>query len=239
MALYADSAYPVRKDLEAVHEKQLAQFGAAGAWGSGAQRLAVAGEARRAGIDAGIYEAPDHPSTPSETDLPDVAKKVIHMLAVSPKDFLEDSYDEALEGGLSDAEFVEMVGVVARITAIDVFSRGIGVPLRLLPTAQPGGPSRERPAAAVQEQAFPPTIPNPPDGGPEAEELYGGQPKPYIVRGLSLVPSELRMHLEQEEVQYLPMKHILEPQYQHHDGLTRSQAEIVAGRVSALNECFY
>ena len=48
-----------------------------------------------------------------------------------------------------------------------------------------------------------------------------------------------RMHLEQEEAQYLPMKHILEPQYQHHDGLTRSQAEIVAGRISALNECFY
>ena len=104
------------------------------------------------------------------------------------------------------------------------------------PTPRPGLPSRERPQAAVQEQAFPPTIPNPPDGGREAEELYGKQPKPYIVRGLSLVPDELRMHVEQEQVQYLPMGKILQPHYQHHDGLSRAQAEIVAGRVSALNE---
>lgn len=239
MALYADSAYPVREDLEAVHEKQLAQFGAAGAWGSGSQRLAVVREARDAGIDAGIYEAPDDLTPPGENDLPDAAKKVIQKLTVAPKDFLEDSYDEALAGGLSDTEFVEMVGIVARITAIDVFSRGIGVPLRRLPDAQRGKPNRRRPQAAIQEQAFPPTIPNPPDGGPEAEELYGKQPKSYIVRGLSLVPDELRMHLEQEQVQYLPMGKILQPDYQHHDGLTRAQAEIVAGRVSALNECFF
>jgi len=239
MTLYADSAYPVREDLDAVHEKQLAQFSEAGTWGSGAQRVAVAAEARKAGIEAGIYEAPDDPGAPIEVDLPDVAKKAIHELAVSPKDFLQDSYDEAIAGGLSDAEFVEMVGVVARITAIDVFSRGIGVPLRPLPAPHAGEPSRERPKAAIQEQAFPPTIPNPPEGGPEADELYGGHPKPYIVRGLSLVPSELRLHVEQEQVQYLPLGKILEPQYQHHEGLTRAQAEIVAGRVSALNECFF
>ncbi len=239
MALYADSAYPIREDIDAVHEKQLTQFGEAGSWGTGAQRVAVAAEARKAGIEAGIYEAPDDAGTPVQVDLPDVAKKAIHELAVSPKDFLQDSYDEAIAGGLSDAEFVEMVGIVARITAIDVFSRGIGVPLRLLPAPQAGEPSQERPKAAVQEQAFPPTIPNPPDGGPEADELYGGHPKPYIVRGLSLVPDELLMHLEQEQVQYLPLGKILEPQYQHHEGLTRSQAEIVAGRVSALNECFF
>ncbi len=56
---------------------------------------------------------------------------------------------------------------------------------------------------------------------------------------LSLVPAELRMHLELEEVQYLPLDRILEYDYQHHEGLSRSQVEIVAGRVSALNDCFF
>jgi hypothetical protein len=28
-------------------------------------------------------------------------------------------------------------------------------------------------------------------------------------------------------------------EFNHHDGLTRPQAEVVAGRVSALNDCFY
>ena len=239
MALYADSAYPVRKDIQRVHQDQLSQFGEAGEWGSGAQRLAVASEARKAGIEAGIYEKPDDPGAPVEFELPKVAKEVVHQLAVSPKDFLQVNYDKAIAGGLSDTEFVEMVGIISRMTAIDVFSRGIGVPLRPLPPAKLGEPSRQRPKAAIKEQAFPPTIPNPPEGGPEADELYGGHPKPYIVRGLSLVPSELQMHLEQEQVQYLPMGKILEPQYQHHEGLTRSQAEIVAGRISALNECFF
>ena len=44
---------------------------------------------------------------------------------------------------------------------------------------------------------------------------------------------------ELEEVQYLPLRHILKPNYQHHEGLTRSQVEIVAGRISAINECFF
>lgn len=239
MAFYADSAYPVREDLDSVQGAQITQMGAPGTWGSGAQRLAIAAESRQAGIDAGLLEAPADGGAKPTVKLPEVARKVVQKLAVSPKDVLRNTYDEAIEGGLSDTEYVEIVGIVSRMTDMDIYARGIGVPLRPLPEAQPGEPTRERPAAAVQELAFPPTIPNPPEGGAEADELYGGHPKPYIVRGMSLVPAELRMHVGLEEVQYLPLKHILEPQYKHHDGLTRSQVEIVAGRVSALNECFF
>ena len=84
-----------------------------------------------------------------------------------------------------------------------------------------------------------PTVPNPPEGGAAAEDLYGGQPKPYIFRGMSLVPDELRAHLALERVQYLPLEKILEYDFAHHEGLSRAQAELVAGRVSALNDCFY
>jgi hypothetical protein len=128
---------------------------------------------------------------------------------------------------------------VARITNFDIFARGIGVALRPLPAAQPGEPSRNRPAAAVVELAWVPTIPNGPDGGELAAELYGGKPKPYILRGLSLVPDELRAHIELEGIQYTKLDSIFEFDYQHHEGLTRPQVEVVAGRVSALNECFY
>ena len=91
----------------------------------------------------------------------------------------------------------------------------------------------------MPEQAWPPTVPNSPDGGELAEELYGGHWKSYIVRGLSLVPDELRAHMELQEIQYAPSGHIREADYQHHEGLTRAQVEVVAGRVSALNECFF
>ena len=164
---------------------------------------------------------------------------LIAVLAVSPKDVDQASYEQALRDGLSDAEYVEIVGLVARITDIDVFARGIGVDLPPLPAVQPGEPTRERPAIAVTELAWVPTIPNPPDGGELADKLYGGHPKPYIIRAMSLVPDELRVHLEMEQVQYLPLERIIDYEYQHHEGLTRPQVEIVAGRVSALNECFY
>ena len=44
MTLYADSQYPVREDLDAVHAKQLDQLADPGTWGTGAQRLAIARE---------------------------------------------------------------------------------------------------------------------------------------------------------------------------------------------------
>lgn len=214
MSLYSDSAYPVTDEMDNIHEAQLNRMFAPGTWGTGAQRLAVATAAREAAYEAGILEEPDDPGASPTMALPEVAKKFIAKLAVSPKDVLLDTYQEANDGGLSDEEYVEIVGVVSRMVNLDVFARGLGIPLRPLPEPQPGEPSRERPEAAIRELAFVPTIPNPPEGGPAADELYDGHPKPYIVRGMSLVPQVVRDHLELEEVGYLPLKHILEPQYQ-------------------------
>ena len=111
--------------------------------------------------------------------------------------------------------------------------------LRPLPEPGSGSPTRQRPGTAVQELAFVPTIPNGAAGGELGRELYGGVPKPYIIRSLSLVPDEMRRHLEMEQVYYLPLKRIIDYDYQHHEGLSRVQVEVVAGRISAINECFY
>ena len=62
---------------------------------------------------------------------------------------------------------------------------------------------------------------------------------PFIIRALSLVPAETHAHVELEQVQYLPLDRFGDYEYQHHEGLTRPQVEVVAGRVSAINECFY
>ena len=239
MTLYADSKYPVRADLDAIHAKQLDQLVAPGTWGSGAQRLAIAEETRQACYDAGIQEKPAGQERQSDVKLPEAARKVVQKLAVSPKDFLEDSYDEAKKGGLSDEEYVEIVGIVSRLTGMDVFARGIGVDLRPVPSPIEGEPSRERPSDAKQEMAWVPTLPVFPEGGALAAELYGEKHASYIIRGLSLIPDETRMHLELENIQYLPLQHIMVKDYQHHEGFTRAQSEVVAGRVSALNECFF
>lgn len=239
MSFYSDSIFPVRQDLADLHQEQLAQLAEPGAWGKGAQRVAVAQETRNAGYAAGIYEKPDNENVDASVELPAATRKFIHHLALSPKDFQEDSYDEARASGLSDEQYVEMVGIISRVCDMDVFARGIGVPLRPLPTPKEGKPSRERPEMAIKEHAWVATVPNPPAGGEFAKELYRGHPMPYIVRALSLVPDELRRHVALEEVHYLPLAKITDPKYEHHEGFTRPQVEVVAGRVSAINECFF
>jgi hypothetical protein len=239
MTLYADSDYPVRADIDAVHAVQLDRMAAPGTWGSGAQRRAVALAARRAGIDAGLLEASGVDDDAPGAGLPETVRRVVEPLAVSPGELDRDFYEQALADGLSDAEYVEIVGVVARMTDLDVFARGIDVPLRPLPAARPGAPTRQRSDGAKVELAWVPTVPNAPEGGELALSLYGDKPKPYIVRALSLVPDELRNHLELEQAQYTRLDRVLDFGYRHYEALTRPQVEIVAGRISALNACFF
>lgn len=239
MSLFADAEYPVSDAIASVHEGQLNGIVSAGTWGNGAQRRAVAVEARSACYEKGLLEPPTGDPEMPDAELPASTRGIIGTLATSVQDLNQDFCDEAIGGGLSDAEYVEIVGIVSRLVDMDVFARGIGVPPRALPPARPGEPSRERPATAVPELAWVPTIPNGPGGGEIGEALYHGMPMPYIVRALSLVPDELRAHVELEEAHYTRLNKIMDYDYQHHDGLTRPQAEIVAGRVSALNDCFY
>lgn len=238
MSFYSDSNIPVRADLADAHAAQFERFARAGAWGSAAQRLAVISEARQAGIEAGMLEAPDDGGAVSDVKLPEDVRAIIRCLATSPKDFDMGTYQQARDAGLSDPEFAELVAIISFVVNMDVYARGIGVALRRFAEPQPGDPSRDFPVEAVLEQAFVPTIPNPPKGGAIAKELYGPF-KPYIMRALSIVPDEFRAHLELEQAQYIQLPRIMDFEYNHHEGLTRPQVEVVAGRVSAINDCFY
>jgi hypothetical protein len=238
MSFYNDSEIPVREALAEAHAAQFERFGQAGTWGTAAQRLAVISQARQAGIEAGMLEMPKDGGAVSDVELPEDVRAIIHCLAVSPKDFDMDTYQQARRAGLSDPEFAEMVAIVSFIVNLDVYARGIGVPLRPFVKPQSDNPTRELPVEAVLERAFVPTIPNPPEGGAIAKELYGSF-KPYIMRALSIVPDEFRAHLELEQAQYILLPRIMDFDYNHHEGLTRPQVEVVAGRVSAINDCFY
>ena len=238
MSFYADSKYPVREDVAELHAEQFNRLGAPGTWGTAAQRIAIVNEARKAGYEAGVVEKPDNAGAEPDVPLPEVVKRVVHRMALAPKDMNQNFYNDAISDGLADVEYVEILGLLARFTCFDVFARGIGVPLRPMPEPQSGEPSQERPAEAVQEKAWVPTIPAGPDGGEFGLALFGPW-QPYIMRGISLVPDEYRQHHALEEVQYMPSKNFMEFDYQHHEGLSRPQAEIVASRVSVLNECFY
>ena len=72
--------------------------------------------------------------------------------------------------------------------------------------------------------------------GPEAD-LYSGGFVPNIMRALSLVPDEARALRRTAGAHYVAVEQIPDPTVRR--ALTRPQMELVAARVSAINECFY
>lgn len=59
----------------------------------------------------------------------------------------------------------------------------------------------------------------------------------YVIRALSLVPDEVRAWQELAEAQYLSSARMMG--FDTGRAIDRSQMELIARRVSALNECFY
>jgi hypothetical protein len=68
-------------------------------------------------------------------------------------------------------------------------------------------------------------------------KMPGGAGAAFVLRALSLVPAEVLAWGELSDAQYLSKNQM--QRFGKIRALDRSQIELVAGRVSALNECFY
>lgn len=245
MSLYSDSKHPVREAIATAHQQTLASFASPGQWFSAAERAAIIHEARGARIQAGVQEALanssiDQPA--NTTSLPDSVKNLARQVAVDTKDLTADFYEDSLDAGLTDCEYVETVGVVARSLSVDIFCRGIGVDTRALPPLSAGAPSRIRPTTAVHEKAWADTVPGGSAGGEDAIYIYGtDQPEaaPFIYRSLSLVPDEAKGLIALGAAQYLEIENFMDLDFSYDPEITRAEVEVVAGRVSAINQCFY
>jgi hypothetical protein len=80
---------------------------------------------------------------------------------------------------------------------------------------------------------------DPEDASGSEHDLYPPAPFiPNIVRALSLVPDAVRVLQRSSDAHYLPVAQIGDPTARRAH-LDRLQTELVAARVSALNQCFY
>jgi len=241
---YAGAPIPVRDDLVAAHERAFARLAAAGTWWTGAERIAIAAAVREAsrcrlcqkrkgalspGAITGEHDGARAP-------LPSTAIDAAHRIASDPARLTRKWVTGLLTSGLGDGRYVELVGVVSTIVSIDAFCRGIGAPYHPLPLPLPGEPSRHRPKAARREEAWVAMLP---PGRPEGSEsdLWGARTG-NVLRALSLVPEEVRGLQDLSEAHYLTMAAMTDLS-RGRGSLDRRQIELVAGRVSALRECFY
>ena len=148
-------------------------------------------------------------------------------------------YEGVTAGDALDPErYVELVSVTVLLNAIDVFARAVGVEPIPLPGADPGEPTANRPPGATIDRAW---VPQLPDGEPEWAALYGDRTDvAEVERALSLVPAEVEVLNRVADTHYMAFRHVPDPRYTHPDrAIDRPQTELVASRVSAINECFY
>ena len=240
---YSDSRYTIREDLIASHRQVWDKLSGAGTWLTGEERVKVMSEtrhARESATCANIKEAlsPFSAANPRDaaTDLPETWISMIQLIVADPGRLTHNWYQNTIEGGIPETHFVEIVSVVAHTTAIDTFAHGIGVPLRSLPEPKQGKPTKYRPKEARQHQAWAPNIAWDEFGQNEADYFVG--PESNIRRALTLVPDEARSFFDLVSAQYLsgPQMWDFSSEFR---AITHLQIELLAARVSALNQCTY
>lgn len=213
---YAEAELPVAADTAAAHEATLQAFAQPGAWWSGADRLAIVEEARSvAECSPGAEGAA---STEQDAGaLPPAAVEAIHGIRNRSGQITRSWFDNLIDMGLPREAYVEIASVVASSVIVDTFAQGLGLDKPPLPAATPGEPSFETSTDVVDAGAWVP---------------IAREGSANILRSLGLVPSALKLFFD-----------TFRPCYYIRPGakfaLDVPQVELVAARVSAVNECFY
>lgn len=242
---YSPAGVPVRDDMQAAHRAIWRFVQEPGTWWTGAQHVAIAAAARRADDCAFCRDrktALSPNAVAGEHDgagvLPATVVDAVHRIRTDPGRLSRAWFESLIASGLEEPAYVELVAVVTMLTGVDFFCRSLGLELFALPAPSAGAPSRRRPAGAKSGTAWVAMVAPEDAIGPEAD-LYPPAPLiPNIVRALSLVPDAVRLLRVTNDAHYLPIADIGNPMART-AGLDRMQTELVAARVSALNQCFY
>jgi len=222
----------VRADIVHAHRAAWARLARPGTWWTGPDRIALAAETRRA-VTCALCRDRKRAVSPYAIDgehhrgsnLPLPVVDAVHRIATDPGRLSQRWYRELVDATLDDAAFVELVGVVITVVGIDTFARGLGVPASELPEPEEGEPTRARPPATRVHGHWVPSVPT------EDKAV------PNIRRALSLVPAEAGAFEELGAAMYLPLDDLMD--FERHRAISRPQMELLAARVSALNQCFY
>ncbi len=235
---------PIRPDLARALQAAWLTLATPGTWWSGAERIAIAAEARHAESCAlcrqrkgalspyGVEGSHD-----SLDELPREAVEATHRLATDAGRVTERWVRRLADGVLGEERYVEIISIVAIVTALDTFDRALGRPRRPLPAPVAGQPSRHRPAGAKRSLAWVSTL-APGDVGPN-------DPNPFPVHGdknihlaLSLVPQEVFNFFDLDVELYL-RDHEIRDFSREYRAISHRQIELIAARASAVNRCFY
>lgn len=241
---YEHNSYPIRSEIPEAYRAYWDNLSMPGTWWNGAERVAIAEESRLA-LECEFCAERKNALSPyalegehkSAGKLPMNVVDIVHRIVTDQNRITQTYIDSNEAHGISKGAYVELVGIVVAVISIDEFHRALGLPVETLPEPKAGDPSRYQPEHLVDDMGFVPTIP--PDGAVGNEvDLWTGF-APNVVRALTLVPNAFREWREIAAVQYIALEKMATYFKDDTRSINRLQMELVAGRVSAVNECFY
>ena len=237
---------PVRGDLPAAFRTAWDLIAAPGNWWTAEQRIAIAQETRNAEDcercaqrNAALSpNGAEHRHPPSNL-LPGMAIDAIHRIANDASRLSQSWLESLTEEDVSDGHYVELLGIVVAVISVDAFHKALGVAPEPLPIPQPGQPSGYRPPGAKPHGAWVATV-APADLSAAEADLYGGASQTgNVLSAMSLVPGSVKLLSVLSAAQYLTASEVPNPSANGGRALNRAQIELLAGRVSSINECFY
>ena len=242
---YTSSPYPIRQDLSDAYSEYWQVLAGPGSWFTGAQRVAIAAEVRNALVCPFCAERKNALSPYnmagehlSGTTLSTEAIDAVHRAITDQSRITQQYIQNNAEQGLSEEHYVELLSVALIVFSIDEFHRALGMPVEPLPEPRAGEPDQYRPLNTEHDTGYVAMIS--PDGATGKEsDLWESGKTANVLRALSLVPNGVRNWMNVAGSQYLSMKGMMNFTGPTGRAINRMQIELVAGRVSSINECFY
>lgn len=171
--------------------------------------------------------------------LPLTAIEAVHRITTDAGRLTESWFDGLISNGLTESQYVEIVGIVGTVTSIDTFCRALGVPTESLPKPQDGETTDYRPERLRRGGAWLPLLMEN-DLANSEKDMYGGLKQgANVLRAMSLVPDEVRNLLQISKAMYLDDRDVANFNANGGRAISRDQIETLSSRVSMINECFY
>ena len=128
--------------------------------------------------------------------------------------------------GIPAERYIEAVSVVCTSVIVDTFHNALGLPVPDTLPPEPGPPTGQEPPRVVDAGAWVPLTDVAVEDG-----VFGLPRSPNIARAMGLVPGAVALFFLAFRAHYALRDVPLD--------ISQAQAEFIASRVSAINECFY
>lgn len=201
---------PLIAEFDALSARQFDALASPGVWWTGAGKIAIANEARAAMADRAPTGA-----------LPAAAEEATRRVATEAITIRQVDIERWADNGLRVEAYVELVGIVCRVAALDIAAFGLGLDETALPLPLDGDPSTETVPDIDLVDGWVPT------SGPA-----------FPPSALSSVPGATDLMFDVHGVLYLSLPQMGDLSIVR-DGMSRAQMELAAARTSLLNDCFY